>query len=302
MGLNTGLVLFTALVALLVPLARTSPHLPSRRVRWYVNGDVDANVAFARRTRALTGFFLCCGIIKVDAEGQASISKGYATPQDLAKAVSAMRHALDDKELTVHAVFSVDESAIKSGRASAAARNLANITVAAGLDGLLCDYEPADSYTKEHAVAYATFLEAVAQELLKMDDRQLGLNVAGWGILGGETFFPIYANTSVSFATSMTPTYNAKNVTNDRVFTKQLVEHFGERASIGIGSIPKKGNESKCSNMPPYMWTNASLAPFLQYATNDAGVRGVDVWRCDIDHYGATAEWFIEDIAKVLNQ
>ena len=43
----------------------------SRRVRWYVNGDVDANVAFAKaHPGALTGFYLCCNILKVDSNGK----------------------------------------------------------------------------------------------------------------------------------------------------------------------------------------------------------------------------------------
>ena len=49
-----------------------------------------------------------------------------------------------------------------------------------------------------------------------------------------------------------------------------------------------------------YKWKNATLQSFLSFAAREVGVRQADVWRCDIDHYGRTADWFIEAMATFL--
>ena len=91
--------------------------------------------------------------------------------------------------MTVHAVFSVDEAAVKSGAALKAASAVASISAEAGLDGVLCDYEPSDDYSVGHATSYAEFLNATAVAL-HAHGLEVGFDSAGWGILGTDKFFP----------------------------------------------------------------------------------------------------------------
>ena len=91
--------------------------------------------------------------------------------------------------MTVHAVFSVAEEAIKSGAALKAAPALASISADAGLDGILCDYEPSDDYSVGHATSYAAFLNATAAAVHSRG-LEVGFDSAGWGILGTDKFFP----------------------------------------------------------------------------------------------------------------
>jgi hypothetical protein len=279
-----------------------SPNSTAARVRWYVNGDVAENVAFAvAYPDALTGFYLCCGILGVDDDGVASYGKGLNASK-LRAMVSAMQNPANRADggappLTVHAVFGVSEAAIHSGRALNGAVGIASLAAAAGLDGVLCDYEPADNYTMAHAQAYADFLDAVAKAATASSELEVGMDVAGWGILGGDDFMSVYAKTGIAFATSMTPTYSAANVTTDEVFARQLLAHFGARGSVGIGSVAAPGFESKCRNMPAYLWTNETLTAFLDFVRDETSELGADVWRCDIDHYGKTADWFVDGIA-----
>merc|ERR1712018_364402 len=92
-----------------------------------------------------------------------------------------------------------------------------------GVNGLLCDYEPADNYTTAHAQAYATFLEALATQL-HAHGLELGFDVAGWGILDK---WAVFAPLHVDFYTSMTPTYNAQNITRNKEFTTGFLEAVG---------------------------------------------------------------------------
>ena len=62
----------------------------------------------------------------------------------------------------------------------------------------------------------------------------MGFDSAGWGILGGDVFFPVYAKTKVDFATSMTPTYNDKSDDTNRAFARQEMSYFGANRS-GLG-------------------------------------------------------------------
>ena len=134
----------------------------TRNVHWYVNSNIESNVLFAEaHPGALSGFYLCCGQIGVNASGSAlllrdlTVDKLRADVQRLRLARRRGRSLGDNSNLTVHVVFSVAEEAIKSGAAVRAAEGLADIASQADLDGILCDYEPADNYTIEHATDYA---------------------------------------------------------------------------------------------------------------------------------------------------
>jgi len=210
--------------------------------------------------------------------------------------VSLHRHALDSlgRVLTYHSTFSVEAEAILSGVAKSIAPNLAKIAKDSGVDGLLCDYEPDFNYTVEHAQKYADFLSAVRKELNGLD-LELGMDVAGWGILDK---FDIYADVA-DFFTSMSPTYNAGNLTRNRDFVGEMTRTLGsDKVKVGLGSSPATGYEKNCANMPTYNYTESNLTPFLDYLKTNAQVSGVDIWKCDIDNYGKTADFFLDAIVQ----
>jgi len=278
------------LLPLLLPSSSAAPSLSS--VRWYVSsGRVDANVAFARaRPGALTGFYGCCGSFSVAADGSVK------TRGNLSDIAARHKHALDSKVLSYHAVFSVDPKAILSGAGEKAAPVLALAAKEGGADGLLCDYEPDFNYTDAHAEQYASFLLALRKEL-NLKGLTLGMDVAGWGLLDK---FDIYGD-SADFYTSMSPTYNAQNLTKNKEFVRAMERTLGaERVSVGIGSTPQPGYEKYCSNMPSYNYTNETLTSFLSFLKITAQVSGVDIWRCDIDHYGKTADFFVSALEQYL--
>ena len=265
-----------------------------RQVRWYVNTNVESNINFAREhTNAVTGWYGCCNLFSVDANGTAS-----QRSDDLSTAVDSMKHAVENRTLTFHAVFSVNDAAIHSGSALDAVPDLVRLANSSGIDGLLCDYEPTVNYTVAHAQAYAAFLDRLAVEL-HTKGMELGMDVAGWSILD---YFNVYGETRVDFFTSMTPTYDAKNLTRDRSFVEEYVGVLGDRrTAVGIGSVPATGYEKMCSNMPDYGWSNQTLSSFVGWLKTDAGIKDVDVWRCDIDHTGGkTAPWFLSAMEGFL--
>ena len=281
--------------ALTTALGAAAPP-PQRKSRWYVNSDVDANVAFAQaHPTALTGWYGCCGLLGVDGTGTAKQNKNISA---LAGPMKAALLPSTGRTLTFHAVFSVAESAIHSGAALDAVPELIRFATAGGTDGLLCDYEPADNYTDAHAEAYAAFLSALASAAHVQSPRlEVGFDVAGWGILDK---FSVFAPLDVDFFTSMTPTYDGV-VPVAESFTKGYVAAVGtSRAGIGVGSMPEPGFEAKCSNMPNYHWNASSFGEFTTWLRQTAGVLELDVWRCDIDHYGKTATWFVDAVSLFL--
>lgn len=282
-------------LAVLAPAPVPSRLRSSRTTaRWYLAATrVAENVQFVREhSRAVTGVFGCCNLLQVAQNGSVS-SKASNLSALVQPVVAALAPS---RRLSYLAVFSVDEGAVHSGRAASAVPELVRLAAEAGLDGLVCDYEPADNYTRGHAEAYATFLRALGVAL-RMSSMELGMDVAGWGILDD---WDVYASLAeVDIFTSMSPTYNAKNLTTDREFTTSLARAVGpDRASIGCGSMPAKGFESSCSNMPDFGWTNATFSAFTSWLRDEGAVRSLDVWRCDIDHYGKPAEWYIDAVAR----
>lgn len=221
-------------------------------------------------------------------------------PKNISAMAGPMKAALGPKRrLTYHAVFSVAEAAIHSGAAARAAADLVSYAALGGADGLLCDYEPADNYTVAHAAAYGGFLDALAAEA-HAHGLEVGFDVAGWGILD---FWHVWEPLRVDFMTSMSPTYSAKSVPTDEAFVTEMVGAVGHaRAAVGVGSIPAPGHEDKCSNMKPYLWNGSSFAAFTGWLRDTAGVQDLDVWRCDIDHYGETAGWFIAAVAAFVGR
>jgi len=265
-----------------------------RRVRWYVSsGRVQDNVDFARsHPGTITGFYGCCGLAQVSDDGSVSYK------QNISQDIQSMMNAIPNRRLTYHAVFGVTDSSIGNGTALRAVSDLVSFAKTNRLDGLLCDYEPSSNYTTEHAQMYANFLEALAQGLHE-EQMELGFDVAGWGILD---FWDVYAPLHVDFYTSMTPTYNAENVTRDQEFVTSLVAAVGSnRTAIGTGSVPDPEYSSNCKNMPNYTWTNDTYSTFTHWLKDHADVSEIDIWRCDIDNYGKTADWYLDALERFLS-
>lgn len=100
----------------------------------------------------------------------------------------------------------------------------------------------------------------------------------------------------------MTPTYDQPSALSPKgkQFVKDMVSTFGSgRAAVGMGSMPAPGFEKNCANMPDYGWTNSTMNEFLTMAGHD-GIEDVDVWRCDIDNYGETPQWYFDALASFL--
>lgn len=260
-----------------------------RRVRWYVNaGRVSDNVAFATaNARALTGMYGCCGLLSVASDG--SVSRKLD--------IAASAAPILAKGLTYHAVADVDGKGIISGAAASGAKDVVRIAKEANLTGVIFDYEPAKNYTKAHEEAYATFLRSVKEEA--GTDLEVGMDIAGWGILKD---LPVYANAGLDLYTSMTPTYDQKAALSSvgSAFVSSMISTLGSRAAAGVGSMPAAGHSGSCGQMPDYGWNADGLEKFLTQS-GGKGLMTVDVWRCDIDNYGETAGWFVDELATYLH-
>jgi len=155
------------------------------------------------------------------------------------------------------------------------------------------------SYPQAHAAALGAFLGALSAAVAPL---RVGMDIAGWGILS-EKFWPHFSGIGVSRFTSMTPTYDAANVTASREFVAHALAFFPPGAyAAGVGSVLAAG---KCGG-GDFLWKNETFAPFVAFlAAQD--VEFVDVWRCDIDSAydrGApdpTAPFFFEALAGFLH-
>jgi hypothetical protein len=271
------------LAALLAPAHGAS-------VNWYVNTNDAGNAAFlAAHADVISGAYLCCNLISFNATGD------YVA-RDFTPSIAVFTA----RSVETWALAGVDAAAVHSGawaRGLAAATAAAQGLLAAGLAGLIVDYEPSSDYSPAHAEAYGAFLGNLSAAIAPL---RVGMDVAGWGILG-PAFWPHYLQRGVSRFTSMTPTYDASNVTANRVFVKAALSALPPGSyAAGIGSVlapgPCKWN---------YQWTNATLAPFVQFLTEQS-VEFLDVWRCDIDSPydtkgpDATAPFFLEALKGFL--
>jgi hypothetical protein len=281
----------------LLSLLLGAPPAASRGVNWYVassNLKGNANL-LATHGDAISGAYLCCNFFSFAQNG--SYSERFAPA-----ASAAQIDLFTSANMEAWAVGGVDEAAIKSGAWKAGLADAARASarfLASGLMGVIIDYEPADNYTAEHAAAYARFLGALSTAVAPL---RVGMDIAGWGILGAR-FWSAYAGIGVSRFTSMTPTYDASNVTADEVFVRDAVAFFPPGAyAAGVGSVLAGGAACKGGD---YLWTNETFAPFVDFL-GASSVEFVDVWRCDIDSAydvgapDATAPFFLDALARFL--
>jgi hypothetical protein len=244
---------------------------------------------------ALTGGYLCCNFVSFAANGTFLLRFSEADSFSQISVFTA-------RNLETWAVGGVDENSIHSRSweaGLAAAKAESALLLKAGLMGIIMDYEPADNYTAPHAAAYGDFLEALARAVSPL---RVGIDIAAWGILG-PSFWPLYANRGVSRFTSMTPTYDAKNVSEDFHFVRQALDYFPPGSfAAGIGSVL---STPKCAG-GDFLWTNSTLSPFVAFLGQQS-VEYIDVWRCDIDtpydvaSPDPTAPFFLDALVDFLN-
>lgn len=270
-----------------------------RGVNWYLSaGQIASNAALvAAHGSAISGAYLCCGFGGIGADGSWS-----SVPAATALAQQAPLTAAAPPREVWH-VAGVSEAAVHSGAwlrgLPAAAAALAPLA-AAGLRGLVVDYEPSDNYTQAHARAYGGFLGGLVSALAPLN-LSVGMDIAGWGVLGAE-FWPEYSGRGLARFTSMTPTYDANNLTENRVFVQAALAALPAGTfAAGVGTVLT--DEARCGKNMHYGWNQSTFPPFVDFMAA-AGVETVDVWRCDIDSsYPApdpTATWFFDALERFL--
>ena len=268
----------------------------AREVTWYVAAsrisDNSALVAL-RNASSLTGAYLCCGFGGVAADG----SFDARTPPAAAAQQLAPFAGLKTWETV--SVSNVSILAASWARGVAAAAAAAAALAPAGLsEGLLVDYEPAAPYTREHAAKYADFLSALCAALHGAR-LKCAMDIASWGILGAD-FWPLFVAAGVDRFTSMTPTYDAFNLTKSAEFVRAALAALPPGSfDAGVGSTLA---DAKACPMQ-YGWTSSSFAGFIA-ASAAAGVERVSVWRCDIDdsyNPDPTAPWLFATLENFLS-
>lgn len=276
--------------AFLIACAVLAKAADERRVRFYIAATrTEQNAKFVHEyAGSMTGVYACCNLIRVDAQGNVT------THLD----VTANAAPFLDRGLTYHAMVTPNQSGILSGNAKRGALDVIRIARAANITGVIFDYEPSTEYGWEHEYAYMDFLRAVKREAAP--SLEVGMNVAGWGILKN---LSAYTPASLDLHTSMTPTYFQKEALapEGRAFVRSLLDTFGaEKVATGVGSMPASGYEQNCAaHMPDYGWNSSGFDDFVDGVAAQ-GVMGVDVWRCDIDDYGKSPSWLYSKLAAFL--
>ena len=276
------------------PALAPAQTAPRRRVNWYLSsGNIADNAdLIAKHGDAISGGYLCCGFGGTLANGSWSSQAQAVALAQMAPLTSTARE--------VWMVSSVAEVAVLRGgwagslvEAAAALAPLAS----AGLNGLIVDYEPSSNYTIAHAEAYAAYLSALAAALKPLG-LAVGFDIAGWGVLA-QQFWPVYLRAGgISRFTSMTPTYDADNITLNEVFVGQALGAFGPAFAAGVGSVLNAGAPCEWN----YHWNASTFPSFVQFM-GDVGVATIDVWRCDIDKRylpDNTASWMLDALKGFL--
>ena len=246
----------------------------SRGVNWYTSSsNIKGNSAFlAAHNDSISGAYLCCNFVSFQSNG--SFTQRWS-PADAAQQIALFTAA----SVETWIVGGVAEAAIHSGSWAAGLKEAARVSqglLKQGVMGIIVDYEPADNYTQAHAAAYGTFLDALSTAIAPL---RVGMDIAGWGILGSN-YWPQYDKRGISRFTSMTPTYDATNVTEDEVFVAQAQQFFPPGAyAAGVGTVLAAGHVCGGGD---FKWSNETFPPFVAYLGAQS-VEFIDVWRCDID-------------------
>ena len=175
--------------------------LQQRQLLWYL-GDyslpyVAENQAFiGMHANFVNGVLHCCGGPSVTSNGTMVVPS--ATRQ-LYSELTRPEVAL--KLSPVMLPLSPDPWSVQSGQAERAVPALVDLVVQLGVTGLIADYEPHANTTAAHAKGFASFLAALSSAL-HARDKQLGVCVSDWGIIGPQ-YYKLLATADADLYVSM---------------------------------------------------------------------------------------------------
>nr|XP_039260619.1 uncharacterized protein LOC120336905 isoform X1 [Styela clava] len=160
------------------------------------------------------------------------------------------------------------------------------------LDGLILDYEPRESYSREHAVTYRIFLDDLASELSKYN-MSLGTVVSSWGIL---KYYDIFANSKVNFIGSMSSTYYGHNTDSNKQHVLDMMKEIDtDRLEIGLGLMYNDQVLPKPKRN--YRWSEERLEDFIRWSDNQ-GIRRVHVYPGQWRSHKASEKYFLRTLSN----
>jgi hypothetical protein len=299
-----------SVAALLLPSVCAANN--TRSVYWYTSAGDATQVKDA--ASAATGHYMCCGTIKILANGTVQAD----SISQLASIVTAAGGLPVQHTVSVDANVSWDNANAGTLTASCTlvadvpltkfADDIVTLVVASNAAGVMIDYEVPTSLwklwgkVKTRAVAnkYAQWANRLAPKL-NAEGRTLGLDLSG--DCGGSPIdlFDVFAANATNVDQLMLmSTYRD---IHDRLFyEKELVSRAiaagipRKRISVGIGSI-------STSDPVRYGWNQTDLQTYLQWVAGQ-GITMLGIWRSDIDVYKPsevkTAPFFIEALQAFL--
>jgi len=240
---------------------------------------------FQAHRASLTGVYFYCGF-SIHSSGN------FTSPSD--DYIQSHTAPFRELGLDVGVALATDQAAIESGRAAAGIPAAVEAAVKHRLTSLMVDYEPSTNITHAHSEAYAKFIAELSTALHKKG-LQCGMCVSSWGIL---TTFDLFHQSGVDQMMSMASTYYGKNVTSDQGWLqKELDQKVSlEQLHVGIGST------NSITQAWDYQWDEPKFKTFMAFLRQKK-IRGVDLWRTDIDTLNATngtAPWIYDSLASFL--
>lgn len=274
----------------------------ARQVHWYLaSGNTEGNAAFlSAHPSAITGAYLCCNWATF-------LPNGSFTSNGVSNMLSQMS-VITDTNRDAWIVIGVSQQAIysgswKNGMAGAAATAKEIVQANALFQGWIVDYEPDSNYSMQHAEAYGNFLGALAAAI-KPVGAALAMDIAGWGVLNVD-FWPAFLNRGIARFTSMTPTYDGSNITENEVFVREALSRLPPGTYAAGLSSQVSDPTAKCAEGDSH-WNSTNMPAFVQWMAQE-GVDFVDVWRSDIDcpydkngQADSTEDWFLTAVEEFL--
>eukprot|EP01052_Picozoa_sp_SAG31_P037861 SAG31_NODE_4959_length_2834_cov_2.184644_1_plen_646_part_00 len=288
-----------------------------RQVRWWTNFENEpqnenAMLALIRaHPKSITGVYTYIGAGQGDS-GSFSFGHSAATMNNMTWIIEKV--ALFSKlGISVTPALSFTNASIMSGNALKRVGAVARFAKAAGVSGMMLDFEPATSEIP-WVRAYAAYVQGFTKAMHGVG-LMAEMCVSDWGILdghflrngtscsGADCGYGVYAQTGVDVMMSMAGTYFGSNLTKNKhnvdlelkqgVSLSQLAVGIGSSVSPDCGPPLPRGPNA-------YNWTEARLDEFVGYI-GGRGVAQLDIWRVDIGaETNCTEPWVLAITEKFL--